>query len=215
MKSRKDVKDFHYMTRRRDVAATIDIVEVFADAGDLSSFNALQGVLHRTTNISSLTLIFSFEPTLRVLPTTQVFDNLTDINVNAPHTAIAQFLMKHSGITSLAVGACHASNCPLANCPLPLLQALTCPPGCVRALTSSAASLTQLATIHDTTGQNAILRLFNFTPIPTSSTITSLDINIDRQTTRLLERISAATPALHVLRLTESPFSVGVRHSVL
>jgi hypothetical protein len=46
MKSLKDVKDFCYMTRRRDIAATINIVEVFAEAGDLPSFNAVQGVLH-------------------------------------------------------------------------------------------------------------------------------------------------------------------------
>ena len=116
----------------------IDIVEVFGDAGSLQSFSAVRGVLCRTTNITSLALIFSFEPALRVLPTTQIFDNLTDLNVNAPHTAVAQFLMNHPGITSLAVGACHASNCPLTDCPLPLLQAVSCPPGCVRAVTSAA-----------------------------------------------------------------------------
>jgi hypothetical protein len=219
MKSLKDVKDFRYMTRRRDIAATIDIVEVFGDAGGLPSFNAVQGVLRRTTNISCLTLIFSFEPALRVLPTTQVFNNLTDLNVNAPHTAVAQFLINHSSITSLAVGACRSSFCPLMDCPLPLLQALTCPPGCVRAVTDAAAiPLTQLTVTHGTSDQDArfpLLQLFDFTYIPTSSTITSLEINIDHQTSRLLQRISEAVPALHVLRLTvtESPSLVGVRHS--
>ena len=41
MKSLKDVKDFCYMTRRKDIAATVDIVEVFGDAGSLPFFNAV------------------------------------------------------------------------------------------------------------------------------------------------------------------------------
>jgi len=205
------------MTRRKDIVATVDIVEVFGDAGSLPFFNAVQGVLRRTTNITCLKLILSFEPALRILPTTQVFDNLTDLNVNAPHTTVALFLMNHLSITSLAVGACHTSNCPLTDCLLPLLRALTCPTGCVRAVTNAATPLTHLATTHGATGQDAsfpLLQLLNFTPILTSSIITSLNINIDHQTTCLLRRISVATPALHVLRLTESPFLVGVRHSI-
>jgi hypothetical protein len=47
----------------------IDIIVVHGDAGDLPSLNAVQGVLGRKVNLTSLTLIFSFEPTLRVLPT--------------------------------------------------------------------------------------------------------------------------------------------------
>jgi len=104
MKSLRDVKGFHYMTRKRDLAATINIVEVYGDAGSLSALNAVQQVLRRTLNITSLTLIFSFEPALRVLPTTQVFNNLTDLNVNAPHSALIQFLIAHSLISSLVVG---------------------------------------------------------------------------------------------------------------
>jgi len=189
MKSLKDAKNFCYMTRRRAIAAMIDIVEVFDDAGSFPSFNAVQGVLRWTTNIFCLTLIFLFEPALCVLPTTQVFNNLMDLNVNAPHTAVAQFLMNHSSITGLAVGACHASFCPLAGCPLPLLQALTCPSGCIRAVTNAKTPLTQLAVTHGTSDQDAsfpLLQLFDFIFIPTSSTITSLEININHQTSCLL-----------------------------
>jgi hypothetical protein len=217
MKSVRDVKDFRYITRRRDIATTINIVEVYGDAGDLPSLNAVQGVLRRTTNITTLVLTFSFEPALRILPTTQVFHNLTDLNVNAPHAAVAQFLTRHTLISSLVVGSCHASECALINSPLPFLQALTCPPGCVQALTAMAPPLTQLATAHGT-AQDATISLLsrlNFAYIPTSSVITNLHISIDNKTTSLLQRISAATPALHVLRLTESPFWVGVRHLIL
>jgi hypothetical protein len=215
MKSLRDAKQFRYITRRRDIAAIIDIVEVHGDAGDLPSLNVVQGVLGRTVNISSLTLIFSFEPTLRALPTYQVFDNLQDLNVNAPHTAVAQFLTRHPYISSLVVGTCHASICPLINSPLPFLRALSCPPGCVRAVTSATTPLTQLAAIHGTS-QDAtfsLLQVLDFSTISTSLVITHLHISFDNKTTHLLQRISAAAPALQVLRLTESPFSVGVRHS--
>jgi hypothetical protein len=203
------------MTRRRDIAAMIDIVEVFGDAGDLPSFNVVQAVLCRTMNITCLTVMFSCEPALRALPTTQVFDNLTHLSVNAPHTTVSRFLMNHSFITSLVVGACDALECPLTHCPLPLLRELTCPPGCVRAATCAATPLKQLTTINSTTGQDAsfpLLQLFDLTSIPTSSTITSLDINIGHQITRLLQRISAGAPALRFLRLIECPFSIEVRH---
>lgn len=213
MKSLKDVKDFRYMTRRRDIAATIDIVEVRGDAGNLRSFNTVQQILRRTMNITCLTLIFSFEPALRVLPTTQVFNNLMHLNVNTPHAAVVQFLMNHPHITSLVVGTCHSQNCPFTDCPLPLLRELTCPPGCVRALTSAASPLTQLAAIHSTS-LDASFPLLGFTAIPTSSILTNLHIDFDHKDTRLLQRISAAAPALHDLRLTESPFSVRVRHSI-
>jgi len=93
---------------------------------------------------------------------------------------------------------------------------LLVPPGCVRALTSEATPLKQLATTHGTSqdATSSLLQLFNFSSIPTSSVITNLHISIENQTMHLLQRISAAVPALHVLRLTESPFLVGVRHLI-
>jgi hypothetical protein len=71
------VRDYLFRDMRQTLAraglqvlvATIDIVVVHGDAGDLPSLNAVQGVLGRKVNLTSLTLIFSFEPTLRVLPT--------------------------------------------------------------------------------------------------------------------------------------------------
>lgn len=203
------------MTRRRDTAATIDIVKVYGDAGDLRVFDSVQGILRRTMNITCLTLKFSFEPSLRVLPTAQVFNNLLYLNVNAPHTAVAQFLMNHPHITSLVVGACHATDCPLIDCQLPLLRELSCPPGCVQAVTSAASPLTQLTTKHDT-GQDSNIQLSDLIYIPTSLTLANLHIEFDHTTRHLLHCISAAAPALHDLTLTESLFSVGVvvRHSI-
>jgi hypothetical protein len=150
MTSLRDVKDFRYMTRQRNIAALIDIVEVNGDASDFPSFNALQKFLCRATNITCLSLVFSCRPALRILPTT-LFNNLTDLNTNAPHTAVAQFLIQHSSLTSLAVGACHTSLtsvCPLTHSPLHLLESLTCPSDCVRAMASMATPLTNLTVIH-------------------------------------------------------------------
>ena len=102
MKTSKDVTQFCYMTRNRDIVAAIDIVEVCGDAGKVQFLNAVQQILRRTINISCLTLLY-FEPTLHVLPMGQTFNNLTYLNINAPHTTVAQFLRYHTEITSLVV----------------------------------------------------------------------------------------------------------------
>jgi hypothetical protein len=218
MKSPKDVSQLQYITTTEDIAAMIDIVEVCGDAGDMPSVNAVQKILRRTINITCLTLVFSFDSMLHVLPTSNPFGNLTHLNVNATHSAVAQFLFHHPRITSLVLGTCHAPICPLSHISLLFLKTLTCPPSCVRALASVATPLTNLAS-HGTISQDTnlpqtpLLQLLNFTTIPTSSTITTLDLNINHPTTSLLQRISSAAPALRVLRLTESPFPNEVSHS--
>jgi hypothetical protein len=69
MKSPKDVSQLQYITTTEDIAAMIDIVEVCGDAGDMPSVNAVQKILRRTINITCLTLVFSFDSMLHVLPT--------------------------------------------------------------------------------------------------------------------------------------------------
>jgi hypothetical protein len=52
-------------------------------------------------------LKLSFDPALCILPTTQIFNNLIYLNVNAPHATIAQFLMNHKHIISLVARTCY------------------------------------------------------------------------------------------------------------
>jgi hypothetical protein len=199
-----------------DATKKIDIVEVLDGAGDLACFKAIRAILRRTKNITCLTLRFSFEPELRILPIgkTVVFKHLTVLNVNIPHATLEHFLNpKHSQITDLVLGSCNAPTCPLVGCRLPRLQRLVCPPGCVQALTSADSPVTQLHIIHDT-AQDAsfpLPQLFDSRPIRTSFSLTELHLDFDHTATGLqgglLQRISEAAPVLEVLRLTESPFS--------
>jgi len=218
MKSSKDVDDFHcFVKHQRDATKNINIVEVVLDrAGDLACFKAIRAILRCTKNITCLTLRFSFEPELCILPIgkTVVFKNLTTLNVNIPHAALGHFLNpKHTQITDLAIGSCNAPTCPLASCRLPHLQRLICPPGCVQALTSADSPVMQLQIIHDT-AQDAsfpLPRLFDSRRIRTSSSLTVLHLDFDHTATGLrgglLQCISEAAPVLDVLRLTESTFS--------
>ncbi len=218
MKSEKDVRGFKYMTRTKSIAALIDIVEVQDEAGNLSSLKSVLNILRHTKSLTCLTLKYSFPPALRRLPRAQdqVFRNLTSLNVNAPHSAVTLFLMNHPHITHLVLGTCNASNCPLTDSPLPLLQELSCPPGCVQALTSAGSCLTRLISFHGSPEDASFLmpHLLNFRTIQSSSILTVLHVDFHHTTTSLLQRISAAAPALTVLRLTESFFTVEVRHSV-
>ncbi|KAH9013661.1 hypothetical protein EDB85DRAFT_1899630 [Lactarius pseudohatsudake] len=87
------------------------------------------------------------------------------------------------------------------------LQSLTCPPSCVRALTSGSP-ITWLATTHDGVGYTRfpIIKAFNFGIIETSI-LTTLHTDFDHTSARLLHHISAAAPVLINLKLTESKFS--------
>jgi hypothetical protein len=217
MKSEEDVRNFNYLTKRKSIARAINSVEVMNEAVNFSSLQLFLGILRRTKNITSLTLKYSSPPNLRHLPTAhnQVFRNLNSLNVNAPHNTVAVILFNHPQIRHLVLGTCDALYCPLIDLNLPLLQLqeLTCPPGCVQGLTQGS-HLTQLISVHGSP-QDASFpmpRLFNFAT-ETFALLHTLHIDFHHvTTTRLLECISAAAPALTVLRLTESMFTVEVRN---
>jgi hypothetical protein len=141
------------MTRASRIAEKIKVVEVIGEAADSSSFDAVQKVLYRTVDLTCLRLMFSCKPALRIMPSTQAFNNLTDLTTNAPHIAVAQFLAQHSRLTSLEVGACHTSAtsiCPLALqvVALEFLESLAGPRRCVRAITSVAIPPTNLTAVY-------------------------------------------------------------------
>lgn len=206
------------MTKRRSIATIIDVLEVRDKAGNftLSSLQSILEILRRTQNISCVTLQFSFTPSLRLPMDDQVFQNLTSLNVNIPHAALTRSLINHPAITDLVLGVCGSPTCPLINSTLHSLRNLTCPPGCVQGLISAGTYLTRLVSFHGSPEDASFLmtRLLDFQVIPTFSVLTVLDIDFHHTTTRLLQRISAAAPAVAVLRLTESHFIVEVCHSV-
>lgn len=178
-------------------------------AGSLTSFNSIRSILRRTKNITTLHLQLSFEPDCRVLPSALVFHNLTTLNVNIPHAALAHFLLKHLAIQNLVLsGPCDLPTCPLTGFHLPCLEDLVCRPGCIRALTSGSP-LQWLGVRHNTVQDHSFqyLQLLNLTPIPSSCILTTLHLDFDHTITDLLIRINAAAPGLRFLKLTESPFS--------
>ena len=122
-----------------NIAQKIDIVEVLDKAGSLTSFNSIRAILKHTKNITTLCLQFSFEPDRCILPPALFFQNLTTLNVNIPHAALARFLLKHLEIQNLVLsGPCDLPTCPLTGCHLPCLGDLVCLPGYVHVLTSSS-----------------------------------------------------------------------------
>ena len=209
------MKSFKYMSKHKFIAEVIDIVEVRDGAGDLLSLQSVLDVLRKTKNISCLTLRFTFPPHLMRLPQDVRYRNLTLLSVNAPHSVVTPFLMTHPQLTDLTLGSCGAPSCALVDSPLPFIQSLTCPPGCVQGLISAGSRLTRLSLTHQAAEDATfpVSQLFNFHVIQTSQTLTVLDISFVHSTSELLQRISAAAPALIVLRLTESSFAVEVRFS--
>jgi hypothetical protein len=193
-----------------NIAESIDIVEVLDKAGSLTSFNYIRAILKRTKNITTLYLQISFEPDRYILPPALVFQNLTTLNVNVPHAALAHFLLKHLEIQNLVLsGPCDLPTCPLTGCHLPRLEDLVCLPGCVRALTSGSP-LQRLGVLQNTAQDHhsfQLIQLLNLTPIPSSCILTTLHLDFDHTITDLLTRIDAAAPGLRFLKLTESPFS--------
>jgi len=192
-----------------NIAQRIDIIEVLDKAGSLTSFNSIRAILKRTVNITTLCLQFSFEPDRCILPAALVFQNLTTLNINIPHAALAHFLLKHPEIQNLVLsGPCDFPTCPLTGCHLPRLEDLVCLPGCVRALTSGSP-LQWLGVRHNTVQDHSfqLIQLLNLTPIPSSCILTTLHLDFDHTITDLLTRIDAAAPGLRFLKLTESPFS--------
>ncbi|KAH8978559.1 hypothetical protein EDB92DRAFT_1956323 [Lactarius akahatsu] len=191
--------------RRNEIALEIEILEVSADAFDRSAFKSIREVLYRTRNITDLVLRFSFQP-IRILPTTIVLHRLTSLDVNIAHATVAQLLRTHPHIENLTLGPCNDTlHCPLAGLSLHFLQCLTCPPGCVRALTENSIVYRLIATYDGVRHVRfPILRLLDFRPIETCAVLTTLHIDFDHTAERLFLRISAAAPALVYLKLTES-----------
>jgi hypothetical protein len=151
---------------------------------------------------------------------TLAFVNLMIINSNIPHTIIVPFLARCPHIMSLVLdGTCgNTATCPLGKCHLPLLKELTCPPSCVRALTSVGNPLRHLEVMQNTT-QNSTFpleQLFNTHRITTTSVLMVLHLDFDHTASKfgLLQSISDAVPGLIVLKLTEAPFADKVRRSV-
>jgi hypothetical protein len=173
----------------------------------------MRDILCRATNISDLVLRLPFKP-IRILPTTVVLRHLTSLDVDIPHSAVAQLLATHSHIQNLALGPCNDTlRCPLTNSWLPFLQRLTCPPSCVRAITQGSP-VDWLATTYDGVRHTRfpILRLLDFFPIQTCAVLTDLHVDFDHTAERLLLRILAAAPALVFLKLTEMSSSSEVSY---
>ncbi|KAH9000590.1 hypothetical protein EDB86DRAFT_3135148 [Lactarius hatsudake] len=197
--------------RRSEIALEIEILEVSADAFDRSAFKSIREVLYRTRNITDLVLRFSFQP-IRILPTTIVLHRLTSLDVNIAHATVARLLRTHPHIENLTLGPCNDTlRCPLAGLSLHFLQCLTCPPGCVRALTENSRVHRLIATYDGVRHVRfPILQLLDFRPIQTCAVLTILHIDFDHTAERLFLRISAAAPALVYLKLTESSSSSEV-----
>ena len=217
MKSKKDVAGFAYMTKKKSIATVIDIVEVKDEAGNLSCLKSVLDILRCTTYISCLSLEYSFPPALRRLPTGhgQVFRNLTSLTTNVPHSSVAAFLVVHPQIRFLALGTCNAANCPLT--PLPQLEQLTIPPGCVLGLLSAGSGLRRLITVHGSRkdANYPLPRLLNsLYAFGNGRLLTILHLEFHQLDTMLLQRISVVAPCLIVLRLTESFFTFEVRQLV-
>ncbi|KAI9459239.1 hypothetical protein BJY52DRAFT_1223230 [Lactarius psammicola] len=195
---------------RNKVALKIEFLEVSANAFDGSAlvFKSIREILYRTRNITDLVLRLPFKP-IRILPTSVILHRLTSLDVNIPHATVAQLLRTHPRIENLTLGPCNNTlRCPLTSCSLPSLQCLTCPPSCVRALTENSP-VQLLAATYDgiQRARFSILQLLDFRPIKTCAVLTTLHIDFDHTAERLLLRISAAAPALIVLKLTESSTS--------
>lgn len=214
LRSFEELEKFLRLVKRRgDVAERVDIIEVYDDAGTWTSFKTVREILTYIKNVTCVTLWISLPPLGRILPTSLVLEHLTTLDVNIPHVTIARFLRRHPQITNLVLGPCNTEHiCPLAGCHLPNLWELTCPPACVRDLMITGSPLTRLHVLHSTV-QDANFPLFNFMYIRTLSVLTVLHLDFDHADTRLLQRISAAAPALSILKLTERLCS-EVCHSI-
>ncbi|KAH9024434.1 hypothetical protein EDB83DRAFT_2527141 [Lactarius deliciosus] len=195
------------VTYSNEVATNIDVLEVDQRVADGVTFRAIRAILDRTPNITTLILQLSFRR-FRIFPRVTILENLIDLKVNIPHATVALFLLHHPHLESLSLGPCgNSRRCPLLVCQLPSLQSLTCPPSCVSVLTSGNP-ITWLATMHDGIGYThfPIIKAFNFGIIGTSI-LTTLHMDFDHTSARLLHHISAAAPVLKNLKLTESKFS--------
>lgn len=170
-----------------------------------------------TTNLTTLTLRLSFEPTSRTLQGL-IFPKLNIFETNIPHAVIAPFLARHPTITNLVLDTCNATStttfvpCPLSSCRLPHIEQLTCPKGCVRPLLSvvtPASPLYNLQVVQHTAQDSTfpLQGLFDFQRIPTSSWLYYLHVDFDHTAPNLFGAISAAAPLLETLRLVESEFS--------
>lgn len=209
--SPKDVENLLCAIKHRnEIALKLEALDVSVNILKGSAFNckSIREILCRTQNITVLVLRLAFKP-IRVLPSTVVLNCLTTLDVNIPHSTVAQLLQTHSHIQDLALGPCNNTlRCPLTNCPLPSLQRLTCPPSCVRAITRGSPVYWLAATYDGVRhARFPILQLLDFHTIQTSAVLTTLHVDFDHTAGRLLLRISAAAPALVSLKLTESSSS--------
>jgi hypothetical protein len=215
LKSSNEVEKLLCAVRHRnEIATSIDVFEVLQGAADGVTFKSVRAILGHTRNFTSLVLRLSFRR-FRVFPEVAVFDRLVALDVNIPHATVAPFLLRHPQVENLTLGPCgNSRRCPLSHCPLPHLHWLTCPPSCVRALTSGKP-VTWLAATYDGVEHSPfpILKVFDFRPIGTSAILTTLHMDFDGTSGQLLHRVSMAAPALQNLKLTESKFSQEVRHS--
>lgn len=194
---------------RNEIATSIEVLDVHQGrATDEATFKAVRAVLGHARNVTTIALRLSFRR-FRVFPEVDIFARLVTLDANIPHATIATFLLRHPHIEDLTLGPCgNRLRCPLSFCSLPRLRHLTCPPSCVRALTSGKP-VNWLATTYNSVDQPfPILKVFNFHPIGTSAILTTLHLDFDESSAQLLCRVSMAAPALQNLKLTESKFSV-------
>ena len=211
--SNKVYKLLRAIEHRNAIATNIDVLEIRQGAADGATFKAVKAILGRAKNVTVLVLRLSFRR-FRVFPVFTAFAKLVTLDVNIPHATIAPFLIRHPHIEDLTLGPCgNSRRCPLSRCPLPRLRCLTWSPSCMRAL--SGSPLTSLTNTHDGVEDKPfpIIKVLDFHLIKLSAILSSLHIDFDHTTTQLLQRISAAAPALQNLKLTESKFSHEVRCS--
>jgi hypothetical protein len=216
--SSKDAEDLLCAAKfHRQVMLEIEVLEVLIY--DMTDIKSIRGILPLAQNIRALVLKFPFKP-IRLFPTYLTFDHLVSLNVNLPHATIASFLQMHRNLETLQLGACGNANtriCPLTHYSLrfPLLVELICPPSCVLALIVGSAATTLFATYDDVRHHRfPMYKLLDYRQFETSATLTTLLIDFDNSTPQLLHRISAAAPALRILKLAECKFSRNVCHSV-
>ncbi|KAG2742165.1 hypothetical protein P692DRAFT_20665905, partial [Suillus brevipes Sb2] len=174
------------------------------------SVTSIHQCLLHTKNITDLELIL---PQLSTIGWVRLFRDLRFprlryIRSNAPHTALAAFLMRHRRITYLSVERCNRSKrpCDFGAVSLPSLSAVTGPIACVTSAISS--KLLTYASISCYTQRDFSTPLVDFTsklsPLP-ASRITQLSIPFDAGDVHFARHIAEAMPRLILLEVIEKP----------
>ncbi|KAF9231761.1 hypothetical protein BU15DRAFT_82013 [Melanogaster broomeanus] len=203
--SREDALDKFtgFASRNRAVALGVKSLHINLRSA-LRSLRPLRQCLSLLKNVEDLELRLVGHPPSGWTPLFRAlrYTRIKNISTNAPHEALAHFLLEHPDLLHFQIlGDCNtAGECPMAESPLPMLSDVVAPTSCIAAVVKGNP-VERVSAVEG--GQTYTFPQLVKALATTTAVLTTLHLDFDPGEQDILQRLSGATPHLTALKLVE------------